>query len=290
MATNEPIVNAGADIIWADIDSSTGNISPKSVELLLRQHRDDVCAVIGVHWAGQPFEYDELRELCDCYRVPLIGDAAHALDASYKGRPISQCGDYVCFSFQAIKHLTTGDGGAISCTNKLDYEKLKLLRWFGIDRQYPGSKWEQDITLAGYKFHMNNINAAIGLRQLDNVQNLIDAHRSNALFYDDNICWNSGGRLIRLRRPNDTISSSWIYSLIVDDVKAFKEHMASECIATDTVHVRNDRYTVFKKFMNGPLPGVDKFCKGMINIPVGWWLSNEDRDRIVTAVNKYAAR
>jgi dTDP-4-amino-4,6-dideoxygalactose transaminase len=285
MATNEPIVTAGANIRWADIESDTGNISAESIRAILKKCAAK--AVIGVHWAGQPFEYNDIQAVCDEFNVPLIADAAHALGASYHGKPISQCGDYVCFSFQAIKHLTTGDGGAISCTNKLSYEALKLLRWFGIDRQYPGSKWEQNITMAGYKFHMNNINAMIGLRQLENIDAIIAAHQKNAKFFDEQILWDDV-RIKKLRRPANTISSSWIYSLIVDDINAFKKHMFAENIMTDAVHIRNDKYSVFKKFARDALPGVDKFCNGMINIPVGWWLSEDDLNRIVKAVNRYA--
>ena len=281
MATNEPIMNAGARIVWADIDPTTGNIDPVSVERLISSRTR---AIVGVHWAGQPFDIEALMTIGQRHGIPVIADAAHALGATYRGRPIANYCDFNVFSFQAIKHLTTGDGGALSVTGKLAFERLKLLRWFGIDRKYPGSKWEQDIHECGYKFHMNNLTAAIGLEQMKTIRDVIATHAANGAAYDAGI--QDTNRVRKLRRPSDCQSAHWIYSLLVDDPGAFKAHMALKGIATDVVHVRNDRYSVFRPFRS-QLPGCDEFCPHLINIPVGWWLSAGDVMTIIDAVNSY---
>lgn len=283
MATNEPIHNSGARIEWVDIDPRTGNMDPHDARLRLLS-KGRVKALMAVHWAGQPFDCASLRSLADEFGVPLIADAAHALGARYDDKDVSHWGDYVCYSFQAIKHLTTGDGGALVCRRQDDYERAKLLRWFGIDRKYQGSKWEQDIRESGYKFHMNNINARIGLEQLKYVDGILASHQRNGLRYEREI---DNPRITKLHRPTKTQTAQWLYSVLVDDPKHFQAYMHQNGIAVDSVHVRNDGYTVFKRYARDDLPGVDSFCSRLSNIPVGWWLTSDDVDSIVTACNAY---
>lgn len=283
MATNEPIHNAGARIEWIDIDPTTGNMDPDDARRRLLS-RGRVRAIMAVHWAGQPFDCATLQALGDEFGVPLIADAAHALGATSGGQDVSCWGDYVCYSFQAIKHLTTGDGGALACRRTSDFERARLLRWFGIDRRYPGSKWKQDIVEAGYKFHMNNINACIGIEQLRYVDGIISAHRANGLRYDAGI---DNPHITKLRREPGTVGAQWLYSVLVDDPGRFQEHMASQGVAADVVHVRNDRYSVFQRYSRFDLPGVDSFCSRLSNIPVGWWLSPDDVTTVITVCNSY---
>lgn len=283
VATNEPFVNDGAILVWADIDPNTGNIDPESVE---RNLSSKTKAIVGVHWAGQPFDIDAINNIAKEAGVKVIEDAAHALGALYKGKAIGSHSDYVCFSFQAVKHLTTGDGGAICSQLKSDYERIKLLRWFGINRSYTGNKWERDISEAGFKFHMNNINAAIGLLQMSHVAKIISAHQENSHYFDENIC---NQKITKLRVDHASVSACWVYTILVDDRIRFQEYMSAKGIACDPLHFRNDKYTMFLKFRKalGELPGVDHFSSRHINIPVGWWLTESQRDYIVETVNNY---
>lgn len=283
MATNEPAHTMGAKIVFADIDPETGNIDPESVKKLLNRKTR---AVVGVHWAGQPYDIDSLNEVVKNYNenIKTIEDAAHALGASYNEKPIGSHSDFVCFSFQAIKHLTTVDGGAICSLRKEDDSRIKRLRWFGLDRKYQGSKWEQDITESGYKFHMNNVNAAIGLEQMKYIKNIIDSHKNNGILYDKNI---TNPKIKKLKRDSKSVSSSWIYTLLVENREDFKNYLSKNEIASDVVHVRNDNYTVFKDFKKNNLSGADYFCSRMINIPVGWWLSEDDLQKVINVVNNY---
>lgn len=281
MATNEPLEIMGAKIIWADVDPSTGNMDPSSVASKITSKTK---AIVGVHWAGQPFEIGEINKIATDNGLKVIEDAAHALGAKYDGVTIGNHSDYVCFSFQAIKHLTTGDGGAIACRTPEEYSRLKKLRWFGLDRKYNGPKWEQDIVESGFKYHMNNINAAIGIEQMTDIDFVISKHKENGLFYDNHI---NNPRVKLLRRSQNIESAHWIYSILVDDRESFKEYMYANGVETDIVHLRNDRYTVFNKFPSGNLPGCDEFCSKLINIPVGWWVTEEDRQKITNLVNNW---
>jgi dTDP-4-amino-4,6-dideoxygalactose transaminase len=281
MATNEPFYNDGAKLVFADIDPTTGNIDPKDVKNKITSKTK---AIVAVHWAGQPFDIGAINRIAKPKGIKVVEDAAHALGATYKGQKIGSHSDFVCFSFQAIKHLTTADGGAIACASPEDAERIRKIRWFGLDRKFKGSsRWQQDITESGFKMHMNNLNAAIGLEQMKTIDKLIRKHKSNGRYYDKKI---NNDKVVKLRRPRGRVSSHWIYSVLVDDKEGFEQHMKSRGIATDVVHVRNDKYTVFQKFKQDN-PGLDSFESRLMNIPVGWWLTREDRDKIVEAVNDY---
>jgi dTDP-4-amino-4,6-dideoxygalactose transaminase len=280
-ATNEPIMVFGSKIVWADIDPTTGNICPESVKQRISSKTK---AIAAVHWAGQPFDLEAVGQIAQEHGIKIVEDCAHALGSTFNGKKIGTHGNYSCFSFQAIKHLTTADGGAITCDCEEDDHRIKLLRWYGLDRRYPGNKWEQDIAESGYKFHMNNVNAAIGIKQMNHVEGIIRRHQENGKYYDQHI---DNSRVQKIRRDSRAESAQWIYSLLVDDQDAFKTHMREQGVATDVVHVRNDRYSAFKAFARDDLPGVKEFCDHMMNIPVGWWVSDEDRQKVVEAVNSF---
>jgi perosamine synthetase len=283
MATNEPFYNDGAKIIWADIDTTTGNINPDCIENLITEKTK---AIIGVHWAGLPFDIDAINKIAKKYNIKVIEDAAHAIGATYKGKKIGNHSDHVCFSFQAIKHITTGDGGAICSKNNFDDERIKKLKWFGLDRNFKGSKWEQDITESGFKYHMNNMNAAIGLLQMKSIDNIVRSHQERYDFYNKYI---DNPKVTKMKVDSNSRSSSWIYTVLVDDRERFQKYLYDKGIASDPVHMRNDNYSVFREFKKNKneLPGVEYFCSRHINIPVGWWISEKEAIYIVDVINDY---
>lgn len=284
MATNEPFYNAGAKLIFADIDPTTGNIDPNDVR---KKITDKTKAIVVVHWAGQPVDLTGINNLVKEKGIKVIEDAAHALGAEYDDKKIGNHSDFVCFSFQAIKHLTTADGGALVCKSRKDAERVRKIRWYGLDRKYSErtgmSRWEQDITESGFKLHMNNLNAAIGLEQMKSIDFIVNSHVENGKYYDQNI---NNDKVTKLHRSS-LGSSYWIYSILVEDRKQFQEYMKANGIASGVVHIRNDQYTVFKEFERDDLHGLDYFSGRLINVPVGWWLSADERQHIVDVINRY---
>jgi len=281
MATNEPFYNMGVKLKFADVDITTGNICPNSVKSKITNKTK---AIIVVHWAGQPVNLDEIHSIAKEYNLKVIEDAAHALGSEYNGVKIGNHSDFVCFSFQAIKHLTCGDGGALLCKSEKDAIRARKIRWFGLDRKYKGnSRWDQDIVESGYKYHMNNINASIGLNNLKDIDFIINSHMSNRDFFDQNI---SNSKVKKMLYPKNTKSSSWIYSLLVDNREGFISYMKDNNISCDRVHVRNDQYSVFGG-KDKSLKNLNIFDNQLVNIPVGWWLSKDDVRHITNAVNKY---
>lgn len=162
VATNTSIVRAGAVPVFADIESSgTLNIDSNEVKRLLTRRTK---AIMVVHLYGHPVDLDAFTK----FGIPVIEDAAHAFGATYNGTPVGSTGNVCCFSFQCLKNLTCGGGGAIVVPSQDMYDTAMKLRWFGIDRDDPRRKVDgtYDLHFVGGKYNMNDINAAIGLGQL----------------------------------------------------------------------------------------------------------------------------
>lgn len=282
MASNVPILANGARIVWADIDPKTGNISVEDVQ---KKITSKTKAIICVDWAGYPCDLEELQAIANKSNIKLIEDAAHGFGSLYKGKFVGGLVDYTCFSFQAIKHLTTVDGGALVCKNDEDHKRGKLLRWYGIDRDGPkvDFRCEEDVLEYGYKFHMNDVNASIGFQQLQFIGSILSAHRSNAAFYDQAFGQLHSKGLELLNYKPDRTSSYWLYTIRVKNRLSFMQKMKEKRITVSQVHARNDSHTVFKSFKTH-LPGVDEFVKDQVSIPVGWWLTVEERDYIAKSV------
>lgn len=276
VATNGGIVLRGATPVFVDVDPHSGLIDPDAVKSAITPKTK---AIIAVDWAGHPCEYDALKS----HGIPVIQDAAHAVGTVYQSKHIAQTGgDYVCFSFQAIKHLTTGDGGALVVpTDQL--ERARRLRWFGLERNPEGvrHRFEQDIAESGYKFHMNDIAAAIGLANLPHLAGILERHALNALQLHAMLKGVSGIQL----PPKDLRSSWWLFTVKVEDPYAFGDRMAERGIMCSPVHARNDRMTTFGEARCvGDLKGLEEFARMQISIPVGWWVTEEDLEEIAEAV------
>lgn len=275
VATNLPLYNNGIKVIWVDVDPITGLIDVESV----RQNMNStVKAIICVDWCGSSCDYDSLRQ----FGVPIVEDAAHSIMTKYKGKHIANSGgDYICWSFQAIKHLTSGDGGAIIVPKDQEERAVKM-RWFGFDRTRSESfRCAQDITDFGFKYHMNDIAATIGLSNIPHVKELVEKHYNNAKYFSENI---KNNKIVT--QKFDTQSSHWIYTILVDKKPEFISYMTSKNIEVSPVHNRNDNYTIFKEYKTH-LPNLDDFFSKQIAIPVGWWLTQEEIEYIVKVLNEW---
>jgi len=279
-ATNEPVLAMGARITWADIDPWTANIDPLDVE---RKITEKTRAIIAVHWGGYPCELDELNRIARKYNVKLIEDAAHAFGATYHGQPVGSLSDFSCFSFQAIKQLTTVDGGALVCRDTEAHKRGKLLRWYGIDRESERKDFrcEEDVAEFGYKFHMNDVNATIGLEQLKFVPEILHRHRANAAYFRERFDGLHGLKLLHYKPDRE--GSYWLFTVRVPKRLTFMQEMKNAGIVVSQVHARNDMHTMFKEFRSN-LPSVNEFFAEQVSIPVGWWLTEEQRQYIADSV------
>lgn len=292
MATNIPICHNGLTIKWVDVDRSSGLIDLDDLECKITSKTK---IITFVHWGGYPVDLDRLTGILDRkekelgFRPIVIEDCAHALLSEYKGRKLGTTGNYAVFSLQAIKHLTTGDGGLLFCPDQESYEKARLLRWYGIDRDkrnYKGKdlRLEADVVDWGYKFHMNDLNATIGLFNLPHMPALIGKNRENAKYFDAHI---NNPKLQKVNPVTaDYNSAYWLYTMFVENKMGFIDYMKERGVFVSQVHQRNDVHTCFKDF-RVELPNLNEVEKQIVCIPVGWWLTSEHLEHIVKTINAY---
>jgi len=274
--TNVAIKMVGAKIRYADVDYNTGNISPDSIISCINEKTK---AIIAVDYAGIPINVPELQRISKKYNIPVIEDAAHALGAKFNGLRTGNHFPFTVFSFQAIKHLTTIDGGILQIADKELYEKAKLIRWFGIDKKK--TRLENNILEQGFKYHMNNVNATIGLVNLQNIDEVVQKYIDNGKFFDIALKNIEGVELLNYYTGSEP--SYWLYTLKVENRTSFIAKLAEAEIMASELHKRNDYHTYLNDF-NQVLPNLDVFYSKMVHIPCGWWVSEEDRNKIVNVI------
>lgn len=271
-ATNIPLLYIGAKIVFADVDPGTLNIDVNHVKQLVNERTK---AIVCVHYAGLPCNMDELIAIAKEYNIPLIDDSAHALGAKYKGQNIGEMTDFSMFSFQAIKHITTGDGGMLTIKNKDLVEKAKRIRWFGIDRSAKQmGHWENDIFEVGYKYQMNDISAALGLAALSEFDTTLKYRQSLFAEYTKQLAGIDGLHIIGTG-ITDREHAAWLCTVLVERRSDFMKKLRNNKIESSQVHYRNDRYTVFGG-RRSDLPNMDSVEDKYLVLPLHHKMTLQD--------------
>jgi len=300
VATNVSVQNLGAKCVWIDSDSINGMMSPEklkeTLEFYVKSNYPMPKAVIYVCWGGDTGPLSKINSICRQYKIRLIIDAAQAFGAGSQSPAILGSGvqgDFVCFSFQAIKHVTTGDGGALACRYPEDCKRAFRLKWFGIDRdgfRTPNGEidWDADISEIGFKFHMNNIAGCIGEAQLEdpNFETRLNTYQKNAVRLE---------KLLETDLPAHIIERSWKGSTAawVATFNTFRpiqllNYLKTKGIHASQMHVNNDIYSGFTGAMPSDLlKGVKTFMATHICLPCGPWVSNEDLQYIVDCIKEF---
>lgn len=295
-ATNTPIIARGAKILWADVDPRTGLIDPESVKHLLNAacNRAEPFpkAIIAVDWAGQMPNYNALRAFRGSLPTPIIEDAAHSPLATHNGRYQARVGgDYICWSFGPIKHLSADNGGALLCPDDETTERARLLSWYGLDRESKADfRCDQDIKEAGYKSILSDVSAAALLANLPHLQSIVWRHRRNAAALLELLDGVPGITLPKW----DAGCSYWLFTILLgsrEERDGFIKLMGERGVAASPVHSPNHRHTAFKRATHpasGPLPGTESFADRECALPVGWWLTEDEVRQVADAVKAWA--
>jgi dTDP-4-amino-4,6-dideoxygalactose transaminase len=280
-ATNIPFLYMGVKIVFADVQPGTLNIDPVHVKKLVNSKTK---AIVCVHYGGLPCDMDELQQIASEWGIPIIEDAAHAVGATYKGKTVGSISDFTMFSFQAIKHITTGDGGMVTFKNEESLlERGKRLRWFGIDRSAKQKGiWENDIKDIGYKYQMNDISAAMGLAGLEEFDDVLKFRRQIFAKYETELSNIAGLKFIG-GGYTDREHAAWMCTVTVDNRDGLSKKLRENNIESAQVHYRNDRYSIFggrKK----DFPNMDAIEDKYLVLPLHTKMSLEDVDRICKVV------
>lgn len=284
VATALAILYAGAVPVFADLEAGSANIDPADVRLRIGPRTK---GILVVHYGGEPCDMDPILALAAEHNLWVLEDAAHALGARYHGRPVGTLGHAAIFSFQAIKALTTGDGGLLVCADEAAHQKAYRLRWFGIDRanRRPSElgQPEWDITELGYKFHMNDLAASLGLGQLDAYPGVLARRRA----LDDRYRRTLAGRdgLSLLARTPDSEGACWLFTLLVQRRPEFVRAMRSRGVEAAVWHRRIDGHSLLGGLRHD-LPRQERFDATQVSVPLRESLEDDEVGRILDAIRQ----
>ena len=271
-ATNMPLLRRGARLKFLDVNDKL----VVDYKDLKKKISKNVKAIVVTTLGGIQID-SRVFKLAKKYSVPVVIDAAQSVGIKEPN------GDYVCYSFQAIKHFTTGDGGMLVVRNQKEYKRAKKLRWFGIDRDkkrrmdwkwHVNHKMALDIEEAGFKYHMNDIAAAMGIVGL--------RHSDEALKYRRKLC-----NLYRKLLPKHKLiygGACWLIAIVSDNRNKLMDKLEENGIESDLIQIRNDAFEVFGQEVK--LPNMSKIEDKYFYLPLHLNLSIQDVEYIASVINK----
>jgi perosamine synthetase len=241
--------------------------------------------LIVVHYGGLPADLDELYSLAGENGITVIEDCAHACGSMYKGKRIGSHGDFHAFSFHAVKNLPMGDGGALTVRSSDHDARLRRLRWLGIDKDTfrrttsTSYEWEYDVPEVGFKYHMNDIEAAIGLAQLRYLDQENARRAEIAALYRSEL-----SSVVGLDLPGefeDRTSSFHLFPIRVDGRDSLVAKLKSEGIGAGVHYRRNDEYPMYQR---SDLPGAESFSSRVLSLPMHMCLTDDDVHRVARTI------
>ncbi len=292
IATANSITYVGALPVFAEVDPGTYNIDVKHAEKLITSKTK---AILVVHQIGLPADIDAFKNLCDKHNLKLIEDAACAAGSSYKGKKIGSHSELICFSFHPRKVITTGDGGMITTNNEAYYNRLKLLRQHGMSvndrvRHNSATVIIEDHLEIGYNYRLTDIQAAVGIKQLERLDWIIAERRKIAEKYNTAF---KNIKCITLPLEPEGYSTNWqSYALYLKADCPFKRNdlmqkLLDLGISTRRGVMTSHRETAYKNFkLVSPLPVSEAASDNSIVIPLYVPMTNEEVDYVITNITK----
>ena len=281
-ATNLPLLYEGAIPVFADIDASTMNIDCNDIE---KRITSKTKAIVAVDYGGLSANYQKLTEITKKHNLTLISDSAQSIGSKFNNLNSCDYADFTAYSFQAIKTITTADGGMLSIKDHTLYEKAKRLRWFGIDRSLKQlGTWENDIYELGYKYQMNDISASLGLASLNHLEEIIEYRKNLMKIYLENI----NHPKIQLIGKEDFKGNNcpWLCTILVKENRFnLVKKLRQNGIESAQVHYRNDRYSIFGE-RRKDLPNMDLLEDQYLVLPLHHKVKQDDCKRICAVINE----
>ncbi len=276
VSTNHAILYNKAIPVFADIDADTLNISPDAIKRLVSEKTR---CILVVHYGGYPCDMDEIEAIAKKQNLFIVEDCAHACGAQYGEKKVGSIGDLGCFSFHAVKNLATGDGGMITTNNDKYYERLIRLRWLGITKdtwerdKYSRYSWYYDVSEVGYKCHMNDIAAALGIVQLSKLEKLNKIREELTNLYN---------RLLKdipeVKTPvlkSNRKSAYHNYVIKAERRNELNQYLTEEGISTSVHYFPNNHYAIYERYRS-ETPISDDIWKKILTLPLFPDLKIED--------------
>ncbi|OFI05794.1 UDP-4-amino-4-deoxy-L-arabinose--oxoglutarate aminotransferase [Clostridium acetireducens DSM 10703] len=294
------IIHTGAKPVFVDVDPETFCIDPKKIEEKITSKTK---AIVPVHYTGQACDMDAILEIAKKHNLFVSEDGAHAVYTQYNGKMVGSIGDATSFSFYATKNICTGEGGMLT-TNREDIaEKAKILSSHGMskaawNRYGKGGAWRYDIEYPGFKYNMFDIQAAMGLRQLDKIEKMQKRREEIANMYNE--AFKDMPEIITPKEASYSRHAWHLYvmqvneDLLTIDRDKFIEELAEENIGTSVHFIPVHLMPYYSKtfgYKEGDFPVAEKYFNRIISLPLYVKMSNEDVEDVIYAVtrivNKY---
>jgi perosamine synthetase len=288
VSTNHEIIHNGATPVFADVQPDTLNIDPDDIE---RKITPRTAAIVVVHYGGHPCDLDRVRAIAGAHRIPVLEDAAHACGAWYGDKPIGSISEVTSFSFHAVKNLATGDGGMLTVSDPEIDKRLRRSRWLGINkdtwtRSEDGENyaWAYNVEEFGFKAHMNDITAALGLAQLGRLDQTNGRRRAIAAQYTAalrDLAW------LELPVEKAGCRSAWHnYVVKVDGRDGFMKHLKTRGVSTGMHYIPNHLYDIYKPYAT-PLPVTERVWSKLVTLPLFPDLTDAETATVIDAVRSY---
>lgn len=302
-ASAEVIRYMGAHPVFIDVDYSTGNVSPAILSEQVRKH-SDIKAIILVHYGGQAAQMTSLDgkgivDICNKYNIQIIEDAAHAFPTKFEHQYVGSFGRVGCFSFYANKTITTGEGGMLVTNDKEIYDRVKTMRLHGISKDIwqrfteVSPSWEYDVVAPGYKYNMPDINAAIGLAQVEKAEFFRQRRQRCATFY-----YKVLAEIADIDLPlNEGLPShhSWhLFPIVIKPESNisrndFIQKMAKYGIGTSVHYKPLHHMSYYRDTYNldpREFPNTERIWKGVVSLPIYPDLSDIELDYICKKIHE----
>ena len=278
-ASINSIINVGATPVVVDIEEDTWTIDIKKIKEKISKKTK---AILPVHIYGQPCRLDEIIKIAKSKKIHVIEDAAEALGGTYKGKKIGLSGDCACFSFYANKIITTGEGGMAVFKNKKNSEIASLIKNHGMS-----SKSFYYHAIVGSNYRMTNPQAAIGLAQLNRINELYKSRKKIFDYYNKK--FSSFGFIKFLPKNNWSKNSLWLYTIIIQNFKSKKrdiliKKLLAKGIETRPGFVSFNQMKIYKKYCKGLFPNSEKISQSTLSLPTTN-ISHKDQDYIISQVS-----
>ena len=292
-STVNAIIHAGATPVLADIDPTTMNIDPAQIEKKITARTR---AILPVHFAGRPCDMGAICAIAKRHELKLVEDCAHAIETEYKGRKAGTFGDFGCFSFHATKNISTGEGGMVLCRNKEDAARIKTLALHGMTHD----AWKRFgdegyrhyyVTECGFKYNMMDLQAAIGIHQLEKIERYWEKRREVWLTY------NEAFRQLPLGLPADpqadTRHAYHLYTILVDEAKAgisrdnFLKAMTAQNIGVGVHYLSIPEHPYYQKIFGwtpADYPNAMRVGRQTVSLPISAKLNGEDVQSVIEAL------
>lgn len=291
VSSNHAILYNNGIPVFADVERDTLNIDPDDIE---RKITDKTKAIITVDYGGHPCDYDRILAIAEKHNLIVVQDAAHAAGARYKDKPVGSFSPMTTFSFHPVKNLATGDGGMVTTANETWAERIKRLRWVGINKNTwqrsdgtDSSKynWEYDVDEPGYKYHTNDINSAIALVQLGRLPNTNNRRREICAIYDEGL---AGISWLQLPVEKDyAFSSRHNYVVRTNNRDRLADWLRDHRVGTGMHYIPNHLYNMYKPYVTEPLPVIEEEWLRCLTLPLHPNLSDSDVQYIIEVIKRF---